>query len=87
MKCWYDRNKFYYDKEFQKIRVLDWKNEIEKQVETNENINVWTFMRSITLDEDKCNFKTILEWIYSVNKIRKKVKELSRNNIRKYFEL
>ena len=52
MKCWYDRNKFYYNEEFQKKRVLDWKKEIEKQVEINENINVRKFVRSITSDEE-----------------------------------
>ena len=82
MKCWYVKNDYYRYEKLQKKRVLTWKKEIEKQAKANKSINFRALIRRMKLDKEQSNSNTIHKWIYSINNMKKKAKELPRNNIR-----
>ena len=43
-------------------------------------------MRRIKVEKIRCKVKIIIELIYNVKDMIKKVKELPLNNVRRYFE-
>ena len=45
------------------------------------------FMERMKIDEQLSSSRTILKWIYSVNDAIKKVKQIPRNDVRKYFDI
>ena len=60
---------------------------VGKHIHDNENINVRQYIEKIKIDEQRSTSSTILKWIYSVKEVIKKVKQLPRNGIRRYFEI
>ena len=52
-------------------------NEVIKNAEGNETSCMKQFMRKMIVDINKSETKTILNWIYSIKKMIKKVKELN----------
>jgi len=87
VKCWKDRNEHYHDEEKQKQRAIQCKRDLEQYIQNNENINVRQYIERTNIDEQRCNSITIFKWIYSVKDVIKKVKQIPRNDIRRYFEI
>ena len=87
MKCWKDRNEHFHDEGKQKERVLQWKRNLEKHVTKNENANIRLIMERMKIDEQLSSSRTTLKWIFSANDAIKKLKQIPRNDIRKYFEI
>jgi len=81
-KCWKDRNIYYHDEQKQKIRAIEWKRKLEKNIEENELVNVRRMIQQMNIDEQQCSANTILKWIYTAKKLIGKVKKLPANDIR-----
>ena len=87
MKYQKDRNEHFHNKGKQKERVLQQKQNLEKYATENENVNIRLFMERMKINEQLSSSRTILKWICNVNDTIKKVKQILRNNMRKYFEI
>ena len=85
-KCWDHRNKVLHDEGKQKQCALEWYKIIKKQVEEKEPLQVKMFVSRNRIDAERVGSKTLLQWIYNLKKIIKKVEKIPRNDIRRYFQ-
>ena len=85
MKYWKDKIEHFYDEGKQKKRVLQWKRNLEKHVTENKNANIRLFKERIKIDKQLSSLRTILKQIYNTNDTIKKLKQIPRNDIKKYI--
>ena len=55
-------------------------------MEQNKPMQVKLFILRNKIDASKCNTEAILQWIYNVKTMIRKVEKLPREDFRRYFE-
>jgi len=83
--CWDHRNEEYHNETKQRRRILQWYQNIKSHVESNEPMQVKTFISRNKIQVERCKTEVILQWIYNVKKMIRKVENLPQNDIRRYF--
>ena len=84
-KCWLNRNEKLHDEEMQRIRVKEWKKNIEKQVEQKEPLAAKMHANRTKIDEERSSVDQIRRWTCGVKEMIKKVEKIPENDIRTYF--
>ena len=84
--CWDNRNQSLHSETVQRERVLEWYSKVKAQVETKEPRQVKLFAMRNHIQVERCRMETVLQWIYNVLKMIKKVEKVPQNDIRRYFE-
>ena len=83
--CWDKRNESLHNDRMQRQRAIQWYNNIKRYVESNEPRRVQLFAARTELQIDQSRTETILQWIYNVKTMIRKVEKIPQNDIRRYF--
>ena len=86
-QCWKHRNEEFHNEEKQRVRMINWYNNLKRKVEQDEPPQVKLFVRRNHIDVQRSSTETIKTWIYNVKEIMKKVEKLPKGDIRRYFEI
>ena len=85
--CWKYKNEWFNNRERQQKRAIEWYKNIKKQVKNKELPQVKLIVRRNELKIERCKTETILQWIYNVKEMIKKVAKLPSNDIRRFFDI
>ena len=83
--CWDHRNEEYHNETTQRRRIIQQYHNIKNHVENNAPMQVKTFVSRNKIQVDRSKTEVILQWIYNVKKVIRKVEDLPQNDIRQYF--
>ena len=85
--CQKHQNKIYYDKKKQRKRAVEQQKNIKNHIEDYEPPQVKLFIQRNEINVEKSNTETIIQWIYNVKEMMKKVSKLPCNDIRRFLNL
>ena len=83
--CWDHRNEVAQDEEKQREQVLVWYNNVKLRVEIQEPMQVRLFAIRNKIQPERTRTESIVQWIYNVLKMMRKVEKLLQNDIMRYF--
>ena len=75
------RNEYYFNKEKQIKRVLQWCKEVKRKVEEDEPPQVQLFVKRSKLNIERCSADTIENSTHDVKNLIQKVEMLSKGDI------
>ena len=85
LQCWKDRNEDHMNEEKQRTRVLRWYHKLLKKVEESTDMQVKKYVMKHQIDVEHSRTDSIRTWINNVKNFQRKMEEIPKDDIRRYF--